>query len=108
MSSIQLLPPSRTTAPSSPASQEQPTDHQLNPSLPKPSEEEPNVVVRDPLNWFGILVPPALRQAQGSFRLAAGDFVPKMATVVREMREVEVEVGRARKRLARLQQKKEG
>lgn len=34
----------------------------------KPKELGSAVVPQDPLNWFGILVPHSLRQAQASFR----------------------------------------
>lgn len=34
----------------------------------KTPEPEPSAAPQDPLNWFGILVPHSLRQAQTSFR----------------------------------------
>lgn len=54
---------------------------------------------RDPLNWFGILVPPALRASQSSFRSAVIDMIPALASTTNEMKEVEIEVRRVRKRL---------
>lgn len=56
-------------------------------------------MARDPLNWFGILVPPVLRTSQSNFKDAASDFVPALASISKEMREVEIEVRRARKRI---------
>ena len=53
----------------------------------------------DPLKWFGILVPPALRSSQGNFKEAVTDAIPALATVSREMKELEIEVRRTRKRL---------
>lgn len=53
----------------------------------------------DPLNWFGILVPSALRRTQSSFKTAAEEIVPRIATVEREMRQVEIEVRRLRKKM---------
>lgn len=53
----------------------------------------------DPLNWFGILVPSALRRTQSSFKTAAEEIVPRIATVDREMRQVEIEVRRVRKKM---------
>lgn len=53
----------------------------------------------DPLNWFGILVPSALRRTQSSFKTAAEEIVPRIATVEREMRQVEIEVRRVRKKM---------
>lgn len=52
---------------------------------------------RDPLNWFGILVPPALRASQNSFKRAVIDIIPALASTTNEMKEVEIEVRRARK-----------
>ncbi|XP_043842903.1 coiled-coil domain-containing protein 115 [Dromiciops gliroides] len=40
------------------------------PLQPTPSTPETATSERDPLTWFGILVPQSLRQAQGSFRAA--------------------------------------
>lgn len=54
---------------------------------------------RDPLNWFGILVPPALRASQSSFKSAVIDTIPALASTENEMRKVEIEVRRVRKRL---------
>ncbi len=54
---------------------------------------------RDPLNWFGIFVPPALRASQSSFKSAVIDIIPALASTTNEMKEVEIEVRRARKRL---------
>ncbi|KAL2385828.1 hypothetical protein RJZ90_001002 [Blastomyces dermatitidis] len=46
----------------------------------------------NPLNWFGILVPPALRTAQQSFCTAVEGPITTLAGVITEMREVEREV----------------
>ncbi|KKZ60594.1 hypothetical protein EMCG_04772 [[Emmonsia] crescens] len=46
----------------------------------------------NPINWFGILVPPALRSAQQSFCAAIEGPIPALAGVISEMREVEREV----------------
>ena len=53
----------------------------------------------DPLKWFGILVPPALRASQSNFKAAVMDCIPKLATISNEMKEVEIEIRRTRKRL---------
>ncbi|OJD37365.1 uncharacterized protein BKCO1_700050 [Diplodia corticola] len=53
--------------------------------------------VDDPIRWFGILVPPALRNAQGRFIQAVEGPVPKLVNVAAGMRELEIEIGRARK-----------
>lgn len=56
---------------------------------------------RDPLRWFGLLTPPALRLTQASAVDAVERVVPALATVEAEMRRVEIEVRRARKRRAK-------
>lgn len=53
---------------------------------------------RDPLRWFGLMVPPALRQAQTRSVLAVERVIPRLASVDGRMKEVEIEVRRARKR----------
>lgn len=53
----------------------------------------------DPLNWFGILVPSALRRTQSSFKAVVEEIVPRIATMDREMRQVEIEVRRVRKKM---------
>ncbi|KAM3559414.1 hypothetical protein MY1884_003485 [Beauveria asiatica] len=55
----------------------------------------------DPIRWFGVLVPQALRDAQRHARTAVQDVIPRLASVEAEMAHVEVEVRRARKRRAK-------
>lgn len=50
----------------------------------------------DPLHWYGILVSPSLRSAQRSFTQAVEQYLPKLASVVVEMRTVEREVEQLR------------
>ncbi|KAF2229516.1 hypothetical protein EV356DRAFT_493644 [Viridothelium virens] len=52
---------------------------------------------RDPLKWFGILVPPALRAAQQSFETAVEGPLVKLAAVKSEISETEAEIRRTRK-----------
>lgn len=52
---------------------------------------------RDPIRMFGILVPPALRSAQTSFKDAVDGPVVQLAAVTGELRALEREIGRARK-----------
>ncbi len=52
----------------------------------------------DPLRWFGILTPAALRQAQGHAITAVEDIIPRLATVSGEMAALELAVRRARKK----------
>lgn len=64
------------------------------------AEEEKEVTkptVVDPIRMFGILVPPALRTAQASFREAVDGPVVSLAGVTGELRALEREIGRTRK-----------
>ncbi|KAL9124119.1 MAG: hypothetical protein Q9217_006521 [Psora testacea] len=54
----------------------------------------------DPLQWFGILVPPALKACQRDFK-AVVSCAPMIASVTKEMKDVEIEVRRTRKRLSK-------
>ena len=56
----------------------------------------------DPLKWFGVLSPPALRSSQQSFQLAVHKTIPRLASIVNEMRLVEIEVRRARKKVTKV------
>jgi hypothetical protein len=53
----------------------------------------------DPLHWFGILVPPSLRNAQKSFTDGIQNEVPALAAVVVEMRGLEDQIKRLRTEL---------
>jgi hypothetical protein len=57
----------------------------------------------DPLRWFGILVPPALRSAQSTFITAVEGPVPQLVTVARRLRNQEIEIGRVRKQIKKTQ-----
>ncbi len=56
---------------------------------------------RNPLNWFGILVPPALRATQEAFSHAVVESIPTLASVNEEMRFVEEEIRTKRQELGR-------
>ncbi|KAH4127785.1 hypothetical protein HBI25_003070 [Parastagonospora nodorum] len=68
---------------------------------PDKESEKPAKIV-DPLRWFGILVPPALRSAQSSFVAAVEGPVPQLMDVARELRNQEIEIGRVRKQIKKL------
>lgn len=63
----------------------------------KQEERKKRTTPVDPLHWFGVLVPPALRAAQAHFVTAVEGPVPRLCALRAEMREVEAAVGRARK-----------
>ena len=54
---------------------------------------------RDPLDWFGILIPSALSTAQASFKSAMSEAVSNLINVSAEMRELEGEVEGLRHRI---------
>ena len=56
---------------------------------------------RDPLHWFGVFVPPALRASQNSFKTAAIENIPSLVNSMKEMRLLEIEIRRARKKLSK-------
>lgn len=62
-------------------------------------DKEPKT--RDPLRWFGLLAPKALRNAQEHATRAVEQTIPRLATVASEMAEVEIRVRRARKKRSR-------
>jgi hypothetical protein len=56
----------------------------------------------DPIRWYGVLVPPALRAAQSQFISAVEGPIPRVANLSKEMRILEIEVGRTRKTMKKL------
>lgn len=56
----------------------------------------------DPLRWFGILVPAALRSAQSSFVSAVQGPIPELATLIRDLRRQEADIARLRKQIRKL------
>lgn len=55
---------------------------------------------RDPLMWFGLLVPPALRQTQSHFSEAVEHAMPALVNIDDEMKRLEEQIWRCRKYLA--------
>ncbi|KAI9708764.1 MAG: hypothetical protein M1820_003719 [Bogoriella megaspora] len=55
------------------------------------------IQIQDPLRWFGILVPPALRSAQSSFVAGVEGPVAELAAAQKGMWELEIEIRKARK-----------
>lgn len=56
----------------------------------------------DPLIWFGILRPPALKASQVAFQDAISK-IPRLAALDLEMRGLEIEIRRTRKKLTKLE-----
>lgn len=76
-------------------------DAETKPKTKKSSKKKEPAGPRDPLQWFGVLTPMALRQAQNEAIEAIDNIVPRLATLNAEMAAVEIEVRRARKKRAR-------
>ncbi|KAJ4286753.1 hypothetical protein N0V90_013005 [Kalmusia sp. IMI 367209] len=56
----------------------------------------------NPIRWFGVLVPPALRVAQTSFVSAVEGPVLELPTLVKGLKQQEIEIGRLRKQIKKL------
>lgn len=56
---------------------------------------------KDPLRWFGVLTPMALRQTQGCSVEMVEQVIPRLASVSAAMQDVEIQVRRARKKRAK-------
>jgi coiled-coil domain-containing protein 115 len=54
---------------------------------------------RDPLNWYGILVPPPLRQAQATFISAVENSIPQLLNTSTSMRDLETQITNLRTEL---------
>ncbi|KAF1913531.1 hypothetical protein BDU57DRAFT_540941 [Ampelomyces quisqualis] len=67
-----------------------------------PGESKKTAKTGDAIRWFGILVPPALRSAQSSFVSAVEGSVPQLATITKDLRIQEIEIGRVRKQIKKL------
>jgi len=61
-------------------------------------EKSSTNILSDPLHWFGILVPPALREAQIEFAHGLEN-VLSLCNLNLEMEQLEIEIRRVRKRL---------
>lgn len=91
-----------TTLPSPPST---PREHSANDKEEKetsyPEATDKSNQLKDPLTWFGILVPPALRAAQTSFSSAISEPAAEAVEAARGMREIETEIRRVRKAVRR-------
>lgn len=64
--------------------------------------DEKSKSIRDPLHWFGVLIPPALRASQSHFKNATMEIIPALVSLEKELTEVEIEVRRTRKKLKKV------
>lgn len=66
-------------------------------------EQKQSVKDIDPIRWFGILVPPALRSAQSSFIKTIEGTIPQLTTLSVALRGLEMEIGRQQKAIRKLE-----
>ena len=71
-------------------------DFKIQPSV---GNEMADKSPRNPLDWFGILVPPVLSNAQAFFKSALNEAVSNLTNISVEMRELEAEVKGLRHRI---------
>jgi hypothetical protein len=69
------------------------------PSSPSSTKTKPAPSNRDPLNWYGILIPPPLRQAQASFISAVESSVPQLLNTSASMHDLEARITKLRIKL---------
>ncbi|KAL2860235.1 hypothetical protein BJX68DRAFT_261198 [Aspergillus pseudodeflectus] len=67
----------------------------------KPNSQKKGSHASNPMRWFGILVPPSLRNAQKSFTEAIECKMPELASIVVEMQAAERKILRLREELGR-------
>ncbi|KAL8871668.1 MAG: hypothetical protein Q9174_002549 [Haloplaca sp. 1 TL-2023] len=89
--SVTLLPPTRK----SPKTE----DEKKGEKSDEDNDAAPEFPIAGPLKWFGILVPPALRSSQSSFKAAITESIPKLVNVSNEMKALEIEIRRTRKKI---------
>lgn len=67
------------------------------------ANEKPKIDPRDPIRWFGVLVPPPLRSAQSKFIGIVQGPIPQLVTLTKKLRAMEIEIGRTRKSIKKLE-----
>ncbi|KAG9596226.1 hypothetical protein KCU77_g5189, partial [Aureobasidium melanogenum] len=94
-------PAQQPTPPSTPPteSEEELLDEQSheNKSEVADDKESKQKKVRDPIHWYGILVPPSLRSSQNSFKSAIQDPIVEAANSAQALRYVNMEIRKLRK-----------
>ena len=94
--------------PGTPEPETQPTPNESNSgNEPTSSGATPGIISSeaDPLKWFGILVPQALRSSQASFHAALHDAVADTVNSAKGMRSIEVEIRKLRKEIRRAEKR---
>jgi hypothetical protein len=99
--SYTIISENDTTAKGNEEDGEELEDEKAEPT-PRSEEGKKTAKAVDPLRWFGILVPPALRTAQAAFVSGVEGTVPQLATVARDLRSQEIEIGRVKKQIKKM------
>ncbi|MCJ1308329.1 hypothetical protein MMC25_001982 [Agyrium rufum] len=84
-------PKDKEAATSGDASQNEGEPHE-NEESETGSEPRKEPLIKDPLRWFGILVPAALRHAQKDFKSIVLEDVPEIIRIQRELAQLETEI----------------
>ncbi|KAG9944956.1 hypothetical protein KCU85_g7602, partial [Aureobasidium melanogenum] len=94
-------PTQQPTPPSTPPteSEEKRPDEQSHENKPEQADDKESAQkkVRDPIHWYGILVPPSLRSSQTSFKSAIHGPVIEAANSAQALRHVNMEIRKLRK-----------
>lgn len=62
-------------------------------------EEQSDAKVVDPIKWFGMMTPPALKSSQASFVRAVESSIPNLINLASEIKALEISIGRLQKSL---------
>lgn len=105
--SFQLVEPAAPAVESDAAPESNAQDDELPDSATEPSEEDTKPAIsekqkHDPLRWFGVFVPQALRTSQKHFTESLGVIVNELSSVDSRMKALEIEIRRAKKQLSKL------
>jgi|ERR1700753_464852 len=57
----------------------------------------------DPIHWFGVLIPQPLRDAQAQFNSLVDISISRILNLTGEMRQLEIEIARARKAIKKVE-----
>ncbi|KAH0367788.1 hypothetical protein KCU65_g4415, partial [Aureobasidium melanogenum] len=94
-------PAQQPTPPSTPPTKSEeklPEEQSHENKSEKTDDKEPaQKKVRDPIHWYGILVPPSLRSSQNSFKSAIQNPVIEAANSAQALRHVNMEIRKLRK-----------
>ncbi|KAL5598890.1 hypothetical protein BROUX41_003789 [Berkeleyomyces rouxiae] len=75
---------------------------QAEPTAPdQPPSQQATLDPRNPIRWFGVLAPPAIKMAQSEAIGTVENLIPQLINARCDLRQLEIDIGRARKQQAR-------